>query len=88
MSSGNTSEQASEPKRGGDSSPDDMTRGDSRTLGSDGARDGDTQEQKKKDKKTTITDKMKKLWAKSMLDVPTLKIMAKGGLAPTIAIAA
>ncbi|GAB7352514.1 hypothetical protein MBLNU459_g2913t1 [Dothideomycetes sp. NU459] len=39
-------------------------------------------------KKATIMDKAKVLWAKTQLDVPTMKTMAKGALAPTICLAA
>lgn len=39
----------------------------------------------------TFMDKIKKIWAKTplaLLDIPTMKLMAKGALAPTIALAA
>lgn len=39
-------------------------------------------------KKQSMKDKAKSLWAKTQLDVPTMKIMAKGALAPTICLAA
>lgn len=42
-------------------------------------------------KKTTFLDKVKRIWAKTplaLLDVPTMQLMAKGALAPTIALAA
>ncbi|KAF4553310.1 ER transporter-like protein 1 [Elsinoe fawcettii] len=38
--------------------------------------------------KKSILTKVKELWAKTGLDPPTMMIMAKGGLAPTIALAA
>ncbi|PSK53121.1 hypothetical protein B9Z65_3321 [Elsinoe australis] len=41
----------------------------------------------KKEKKS-ISTKLKELWAKTGLDPPTVRTMAKGGLAPTIALAA
>lgn len=74
------SEPASGPTQGGDvsSSNDTIQREETKRE----------EEEPAKQKKPTAMDKLKKLWAKTQLDVPTMKTMAKGALAPTIALAA
>lgn len=47
-----------------------------------------TKDESPKAEKATKMAKVKALWAKTGLDVPTLKVMAKGALAPTISLAA
>ncbi|THX66944.1 hypothetical protein D6D05_10045 [Aureobasidium pullulans] len=51
---------------------------------------GDTEgtAEAEKAKKPSLKERAEKLWAKTQLDVTTMKIMAKGALAPTISLAA
>ncbi|KAG8624855.1 hypothetical protein KVT40_007922 [Elsinoe batatas] len=68
-----------------DAHGESSSRGESgATRTSSATQDGGSNKEKKMD----IRTKMKALWARTGLDPPTMMVMAKGGLAPTTALAA
>lgn len=68
------------------SSNDTITEQDTRATVPDETKR--EEESAQEQKRATTMDKLKQLWAKTQLDVPTMKTMAKGALAPTISLAA
>jgi len=85
-----TSEPASEPGRGhgdGDGNSGQVGSGD--TMNDSGASGSEEKTQEDApNKKPSALARLKTLWAKVGLDTATMKVMAKGALAPTIALSA
>lgn len=75
------------PSQSGEASSDEIKEERSGSTAAERERDNAKVEEETP-KKQSMKEKAKALWAKTQLDVPTMKIMAKGALAPTISLAA